>query len=501
MVLLSKASHNSAGAAGGGNERGMRQTDADRGKRTGERHMSVIGFIGLGNMGGPMAANLVRHGHAVRGFDLSAQCSAAASAAGVEVVANPAEAAAGAEAVITMLPGGTHVLEVYRSLIAAAGPGTLLIDSSTIDVESARQAHRLAEASGLPSLDAPVSGGTGGAASGTLTFMAGGTEGAFARARAHPGGDGPPDRVLRRSRCGTGGEDLQQHDPGHFDDRCVGKRSCWRRSWAFRAQALFDVAATSSGQCWSLTSYCPVPGPVPTSPANHGYKPGFAAALMLKDLRLAQQAADGAGVLQRWPARSRNLRRVRRCGRGRNGLFRNNRGNSQRKPRMSAYETILTEADGRVALITLDRPKALNALNWQSMREIVAAVDAFDRDPAIGCIVITGSEKAFAAGRTSEMQSRQYSEMYSSRCLRRLGRYGTRTHAPDRRGFGFRAWRRLRACDDVRHHTGVRNGEIRTARDQARYHARHGRHAAAGACGGEGEGNGIVPDWPDHGCN
>ncbi len=257
--------------------------------------MAVIGFIGLGNMGGPMAANLVRHGHAVRGFDLSPRCGAAAAAAGVEVVADPSEVAKEAEAVVTMLPGGAHVLDVYRAVVASAGSGTLLIDSSTIDVESARRAHVLAETSGLLSVDAPVSGGTGGAASGTLTFMVGGSESAFARAR--PILDAMGRRIVHCGGAGAGqAAKICNNMILGVSMIAVSEAFVLAEKLGLSAQALFDVASTSSGQCWSLTSYCPVPGPVPTSPANLGYKPGFSAALMLKDLRLAQQAAESAGA-------------------------------------------------------------------------------------------------------------------------------------------------------------------------------------------------------------
>ncbi|TGD98688.1 3-hydroxyisobutyrate dehydrogenase [Methylobacterium nonmethylotrophicum] len=257
--------------------------------------MTQIAFLGLGNMGGPMAANLVAAGHAVTGFDLVPEALEAARAAGV-VVADSAEAAVtGAEAVVTMLPAGKHVLSVYDAVLPRVPPGALMIDCSTIDVASARQAHERARGRGLASLDAPVSGGVGGAKAATLTFMAGGSAEAFARA----------EPILARMgrkvvHCGEAGA-------GQAAKICnnmilgismigVAEAFVLAEKLGLSHQALFDVASTSSGQCWSLTTYCPVPGPVPASPANNDYKPGFAAALMLKDLRLAQEAAASAGA-------------------------------------------------------------------------------------------------------------------------------------------------------------------------------------------------------------
>jgi 3-hydroxyisobutyrate dehydrogenase len=211
------------------------------------------------------------------------------------VAASAREAAAGAEAVVTMLPAGRHVVAVWGDLLEAVGTGTLLIDSSTIDVDSARRVHALAAERGCLSLDAPVSGGVGGATAATLTFMCGGSPEAFARA----------EPILARMgkkvvHCGAAGA-------GQAAKICnnmilgismigVAEAFVLAERLGLSHQALFDVASTSSGQCWSLTTYCPVPGPVPTSPANHGYKPGFASALMLKDLRLAQEAAAASGA-------------------------------------------------------------------------------------------------------------------------------------------------------------------------------------------------------------
>ncbi len=258
--------------------------------------MTTLAFIGLGNMGNPMAANLVKAGHRVNGFDLVPQNLETAAAHGIEVAADAAATLAGAEAVITMLPAGAHVLNVYDQLVPLAAPGTLFIDCSTIDVASARQAHRIAAARQLRSVDAPVSGGTAGAAAGTLTFMAGGAADAFAR--AEPLLEPMAGRVVH---CGDDGA-------GQAAKICnnmilgismigVGEAFVLAEKLGLSHQALFDVASVSSGQCWSLTSYCPVPGPVPASPANRAYQPGFAAALMLKDLRLAQEAAQSAGAV------------------------------------------------------------------------------------------------------------------------------------------------------------------------------------------------------------
>jgi 3-hydroxyisobutyrate dehydrogenase len=257
--------------------------------------MATIGFIGLGNMGGPMAANLVKAGHAVRGFDLSEAARAGAAALGVPVAATLAGAVAGADAVVTMLPAGRHVVGVWTELAGLVAPGTLLIDSSTVDVDSARAAHALAAGRGCPAVDAPVSGGTAGAAAGTLTFMVGGAQDAFAKAEPILSAMGR--RVVR---CGDGGAGqaakicnnmlLGISMIGACEAFALGEKL------GLTHEALYAVLATSSGQCWSVTSYCPVPGPVPASPANTGYRPGFAAALMSKDLSLARQAAEGAGA-------------------------------------------------------------------------------------------------------------------------------------------------------------------------------------------------------------
>jgi 3-hydroxyisobutyrate dehydrogenase len=258
--------------------------------------MTRIAFIGLGNMGAPMAANLVKAGHTVHGFDLVPASREAAKAAGVAVATKAVDAVKDAEAVITMLPAGKHVLSVWLEILPAVAKGVLMIDCSTIDVESARESHALAAAQHLPSIDAPVSGGTGGAKAATLTFMAGGDAKAFAAAK-------PILEVMGKKvvHCGEAGAGQAAKICNNMILGISMIGVCEAFSLAEKLglshQALFDVASTSSGQCWSLTSYCPVPGPVPTSPANNEYRPGFAAALMLKDLRLSQEAARAAGAV------------------------------------------------------------------------------------------------------------------------------------------------------------------------------------------------------------
>lgn len=256
--------------------------------------MTSIAFIGLGNMGGPMAANLVAAGHSVTGFDLSETSKAAAKAAGCIVAGDaPGEAVRDADMVITMLPAGRACPRSLADLVPAAKASALFIDSSTIDVRSARAAHRMAADRGLASIDAPVSGGTGGAKAATLTFMCGGEAEAFARAR-------PVLEKMGRKivHCGGAGAGQAAKICNNMilgiSMIAVAEGFVLAEKLGLDAQALFDVASTSSGQCWSLTTYCPVPGPVPASPANNGYKPGFATALMLKDMRLSQEAAQGA---------------------------------------------------------------------------------------------------------------------------------------------------------------------------------------------------------------
>ena len=258
--------------------------------------MARIAFIGLGNMGGPMASNLVKAGNAVSGFDLVPEACAAARVAGIAIAASAADAATSAEVVITMLPDGRHLVEAYESgLVAAAPKGALFIDSSTVDVDSARRAHALAGARGSASVDAPVSGGVGGAQAATLTFMVGGEAASVARAR-------PILEAMGRRIVPCGGPGAGQ--AAKMCNNMILGISMIAISEAFVLgeklgldhQALYDVASTSSGQCWALTNHCPVPGPVPSSAANRDYQPGFATALMLKDLTLARDAADTVGA-------------------------------------------------------------------------------------------------------------------------------------------------------------------------------------------------------------
>ncbi len=257
--------------------------------------MTTIAFIGLGNMGGPMAANLAKAGRKVTGFDLAQASCDAAKADGVTIAKSAKEAVMGADVVITMLPAGKHVVSVWTEILPDVAAGALMIDGSTIDVASAVEAHKLAAGKGVASVDAPVSGGTGGAKGATLTFMAGGAADAFAKAK--PELEAMGKKIVH---CGDAGA-------GQAAKICnnmilgismigVSEAFALAEKLGLSHQALFDVASTSSGQCWSLTTYCPVPGPVPTSPANNSYKPGFAAALMLKDLRLSQEASKAAGA-------------------------------------------------------------------------------------------------------------------------------------------------------------------------------------------------------------
>jgi len=260
--------------------------------------MTTIGFIGLGNMGGPMAKNLLKAGHKLQGFDLVAKSLEDAVAAGASKADSPAEAVKGADVIVTMLPAGKHVREVYQGsngIIAAAKKGALLIDCSTIDVDSSRVVAEAAAKAGLDMGDAPVSGGVGGAAAGTLTFMVGGPDAAFARAKpflekmgkniVHCGGSGNGQAAKICNNMVLGITMI-----GVSEAFMLAKRL------GLDAQKLFDVSSTASGQCWALTSYCPVPGPVPASPANRDYQAGFTAAMMLKDLVLAQQAAAGVAA-------------------------------------------------------------------------------------------------------------------------------------------------------------------------------------------------------------
>ncbi len=258
--------------------------------------MAAIAFIGLGNMGGPMAANLVKAGHRVTGYDLSTTACEAAEAAGLSIAGSGATAAAKAEIVITMLPAGQHLVQAYEGeLVAAAPRGALFIDSSTVDVASSRRAHAAAAAAGMMAVDAPVSGGVGGAVAGTLTFMAGGEPAALERAR--PILDRMGKRVVACGGPGAGqAAKLCNNMILGISMIGISEAFVLAEKLGLDHQALFDVASTSSGQCWALVNHCPVPGPVPTSAANHDYRAGFATALMLKDLTLARDAAVAVGA-------------------------------------------------------------------------------------------------------------------------------------------------------------------------------------------------------------
>src|SRR5690348_13188312 len=254
--------------------------------------MARIGFIGLGNMGLPMSLNLCKAGHSVSGFDVSAGAMAKLVDGGGQPADGITSAVRDADTLMTMLPSGSEVREVYLNsgLFEAAKRDTLLIDCSTIDVDTARAVATAAREQGFSMLDAPVSGGVGGAQAATLTFMVGGTEQAFARAKpllesmgktiihAGPSGNGQAAKICNNMVLG-------------ISMIAVSEAFVLAERLGLDAQKLFNISSKSSGQCWSLTSYCPVPGPVPSSPANRDYQPGFTAAMMLKDLKLAQDAA------------------------------------------------------------------------------------------------------------------------------------------------------------------------------------------------------------------
>jgi 3-hydroxyisobutyrate dehydrogenase len=260
--------------------------------------MATVGFIGLGNMGGPMAANLVKAGHTVTGYDLNPAALDALAKAGGKTASSAADAVAGASVVITMLPAGEHVREVYLHqgglIDVTKDSHPLLIDCSTIDVESARTVTATAETAGLAVLDAPVSGGTAGAQNGTLTFMVGGTEEAFIRGKSvleamgknifHAGGPGAGQAVkicnnmmLAINMVGVSEGFLLAQKLGLDWDK------------------LHQICATATANSWALSNYCPAPGPVPAAPSNRDYAPGFAAALMVKDVKLSQAAAEATG--------------------------------------------------------------------------------------------------------------------------------------------------------------------------------------------------------------
>lgn len=257
--------------------------------------MARIGFIGLGNMGLPMAANLAKSGHAVRGFDMSQVQAAKAHEKGIEISPSAMEAARDSDFVVTMLPDGKAVLAVLEQIATSAQAGSVIIDSSTIDVASARKAHAMAQAMGMLLVDAPVSGGVGGAEAATLTFMAGGSAEAFERARPILEAMGK-----RTVHCGGPGSGQAAKICNNMllGISMIGACEAFglAKKLGLSQQALFDVVSTSSGSCWSVNTYCPVPGVGPKSPADNDYRPGFAAALMLKDLALSQQAAAETGM-------------------------------------------------------------------------------------------------------------------------------------------------------------------------------------------------------------
>ncbi|MFC9353324.1 3-hydroxyisobutyrate dehydrogenase [Arthrobacter sp. NPDC057013] len=270
-----------------------------------------IAFIGLGHMGLPMAINLARAGYTVTGFDLVPAALAQARDNGVSVASSAAAAAKDADVIITMLPAGRHVLAAYEGetgLLTAARPNSLFIDCSTISVEDARSAHDLITSAGHHGLDAPVSGGVVGAAAGTLTFMVGGNEEDFATAK--PVLEAMGKRLVH---CGTPGAGQAAKVCNNMilavSMIAVSEGFVLGEQLGLSHQALFDVAANATGQCWALTTNCPVPGPVATSPANRGYQPGFAAALMAKDLGLAAHALESTGVDARLGAMAEEIYR------------------------------------------------------------------------------------------------------------------------------------------------------------------------------------------------
>lgn len=260
--------------------------------------MAKIGFIGLGNMGGPMVANLVKDGHSVKAFDVVADAIARAVDAGAEPAGSASAAADGAEMVITMLPAGQHARSVYLEddkVMDVVGAGALLIDSSTIDVTTARALIAEAEKRGLEMIDAPVSGGVGGAQAGTLTFMCGGTDAAFARAK--PVLDAMGKNIFHAGAAGAGqAAKVCNNLMLAIEMIAVSEGFALADKLDLDRQKLWDIASTATSSCWAMVNYCPVPGPVPTSPANRDYAAGFTVAMMLKDLKLAQEAVAASGA-------------------------------------------------------------------------------------------------------------------------------------------------------------------------------------------------------------
>jgi len=254
----------------------------------------TIAFLGLGNMGGPMSANLITAGHTVRGFDPVPAAVAAAAAHGAAVFDSAADAVADADVVISMLPNGEVVKRCYAEVLPAARPGTLFIDSSTISVDDAREVHSLAQARGFPQLDAPVSGGVKGAVAGTLAFMVGGDESAVQRAQ--PVLEPMAGKIIHCGAAGAGqAAKVCNNMVLAVQQIAIGEAFVLAEKLGLSAQSLFDVITGATGNCWAVHTNCPVPGPVPTSPANNDFKPGFAAALMNKDLGLAMDAVASTG--------------------------------------------------------------------------------------------------------------------------------------------------------------------------------------------------------------
>ena len=268
--------------------------------------MARIAFIGLGNMGGGMAANLAKKGHDVRAFDLSTDALTRAESAGCLAVGSAVEAADGAEAIVTMLPAGRHVAEVYESLFGVVAPSAILIDCSTIDIDTAKAVAVAAQGRGMAAVDAPVSGGIAAANAGTLTFMVGGSVEEFARAQPfladmgkaviHAGANGAGQAVKMCNNMLLGATMI-----------ATCEAFALAQKLGLDPQTFYDISSVSSGQSWSMTSYAPLPGVGPETPADHDYQGGFATALMLKDLRLAMAAAQDAGAVTPMGAKATEL--------------------------------------------------------------------------------------------------------------------------------------------------------------------------------------------------
>ncbi len=256
--------------------------------------MSTVAFLGLGHMGGPMSKNLVAAGHTVRGFDPVPAAVEAAKASGVVVLDSGAAAATGADVVITMLPNGDLVKRCYADLLPVVREGALFIDSSTISVDDAREVHALAGSHGVAQLDAPVSGGVKGAVAGTLAFMVGGDAAALERARAVL--EPMAGKIIHCGDAGAGqAAKVCNNMVLAVQQIAIGEAFVLAENLGLSAQSLFDVITGATGNCWAVHTNCPVPGPVPTSPANNEFKPGFATALMNKDLGLAMDAVNSTG--------------------------------------------------------------------------------------------------------------------------------------------------------------------------------------------------------------